>query len=140
MNFQGECLSSYNKSSKITYEASTSDVCDLFTLTTNNALKHFKTKKCVYTDNWRDLNLSQNCDGINSVFQKTPDGQLMHTNSGKCIPAVSIASGSVLMISPASRSLFNEVKLGDCNTRCEGLFGNVQGRIKCSSYFNLLKF
>ena len=140
LNFQGECLSDGNKSSKKTNKTSVSDVCDLFTFTTNNALKHFKTKKCVFSGNGINLNLSWNCDDINSIFQQTPDGQLMHTNSGKCIPAVSIVSGSVLMISTPTGTLLSEVKLGDCDCRCRGLFRMVQGTRKCADFLSIQIF
>ena len=123
-NLQRECLSS-NKNNTLTYRTSAPNDCELFAFTAYNVLQHFKTKKCVHSGNGRDLNLSQDCNDINSVFQKTPNGQLMHTYSGKCIPVV---SGIVP----------REVILVDCDSSCTSLFRMVQGMRQSADVLFLL--
>ena len=117
INLRGECLSSDDESNKlIRSTAASTNVCDLYGFTANNVLKNFYTSKCVYNSNGRYLELSQSCNDINSIFQQTATGQLMHVNSGKCIAAVSSSSET------------GEVMLGNCDSRDKSLFRTVQGK------------
>ena len=125
INLRGECLSSDDESSKLIRSTTASTVCDLYGFTASNVLKNFYTSKCVYNSNGRYLELSHSCNDINSIFQQTPTGQLVHVNSGKCISAVSSSS---------------EVMLGNCDSRDKSLFRTVQGKKRAKvKLFNIVR-